>query len=298
MTPIRTTMIGFTALTGFAALALPAFAQNTSALATPHVVTAQDNMIKIAREQGFGFVELMAANPGTHPWVPGEGTVIMLPNHHLAPDGPRRGIVVNLADMRLYFFPEDGAPALSYPIGIGRQGWGTPLGHTKVVAKIVDPAWYPPASIRREKPDLPPVVPAGPDNPLGAFALDLGWDAYLIHGTNRPYGVGRRVSHGCLRLYPEDIADLFGRINVGTPVRVVDQPVKLRWIENALWLEIAPDLSQADAIEAGTRPPPVDVPDLNRAIRAVAGDKAAEIDWEQVGIAARERRGVPVAIIR
>lgn len=230
----------------------------------------EDTLLEVARRFGLGYVEMMAANPTLDPWLPGEGTKVSLPTRHLLPDAPRKGIVVNLGDMRLYHFHSDGT-VRSYPIGIGRQGAHTPLGHTTITLKREAPTWIPPASIRKEKPDLPAAIGPGPNNPLGDYALNLGWPSYVIHGTNRPYGIGRRVSHGCIRLYPEDIQDLFENVEVGTPVTVVDQPVKLGWWQGALYLEVHPDRSIADLIEQGRDIPPARLDDtLAKRIRAFA----------------------------
>lgn len=261
-----------------------------------------DTLLALARAHDLGFVELLAANPGVDPWLPGAGRALVLPTAHLVPRAPRRGIVINLADQRLYFFPAGGAP-VSYPAGIGRQGWETPELETRVVARRAAPTWCPPPSIRAEKADLPAVVPAGPANPLGDFALDLApgpqGGSYVIHGTNRPMGVGRRVSHGCIRLYPEDIAALFPRVAVGTPVRIVDQPVKLGRRGAMLYLEVHPTQAQADAIEAGRPPPPVPAPaDLAARVAGAAGPDLDRVDWAAVKRVVQERRGLPVAILR
>lgn len=193
----------------------------------------EDTLSDIARRFNLGYEEIVRANPGVDPWLPRAGTPIVLPTQFVLPDAPRSGIVINLAALRLYYFPprKKGEPqtVITHPIGIGRVGWSTPLGATKVTAKRANPVWYPPASVRREHAaegdPLPAKVPAGPDNPLGKFALNLGWPSYLIHGTNQPYGVGIRASHGCIRMYPEDIAALYDDIPVGTKVTVVNQPM-------------------------------------------------------------------------
>jgi L,D-transpeptidase ErfK/SrfK len=172
----------------------------------------------IGREFNLGYEEMRSANPGVDQWLPGEGTPIFLPTQSILPETPREGIVVNVPAMRLYYFTTEKAAAQgagellkvsSHPIGIGVEGWATPFGEAKVTQKIKDPVWYVPASIRKEHAErgdpLPSVVPAGPDNPLGEYALTLSLPSYLIHGTNKPAGVGMRSSHGCIRLYPEDI---------------------------------------------------------------------------------------------
>jgi L,D-transpeptidase ErfK/SrfK len=257
----------------------------------------EDTLLDLARENGLGYTEIVAANPGIDPWLPGRGTRVVLPKAHLLPDAPREGLVLNLADQRLYRFGPDGRLLDTAPIGIGSEGRGTPTGTTRVRAKRTDPTWYVPRSIRRERPELPAVVPPGPDNPLGRHALYLDWPAYLIHGTNEPWGIGRRVSAGCIRLYPEDVARLYPEVAVGTAVRVVDQPVKLgRW-EGALLLEVHPDQGQADALEKTGSFTPSLPPGLEQRVAEAAGDERERVDWARVEQAGLERRGYPVAVL-
>ncbi len=195
-------------------------------------VQNEETLRDIARAYDLGYDDIAAANPGVDPWTPEAGERVILPLAHVLPDGPREGIVINLAARRLFYYPPavEGDPqrVITHPIGIGREGWSTPLGKTEVAQKHVSPPWTVPASIRRERAaegdPLPAVVPPGPDNPLGTHALRLGWSSILIHGTNKPAGIGMRVSHGCIQLYPEDIVTLFADVPVGTPVTVVDQP--------------------------------------------------------------------------
>lgn len=257
--------------------------------------TPTDSFVELAQRHGVGYVELRAANPDVHPWLPGDGTEVLLPMQHVLPDAPKEGIVINLADLRLYWFPQEGA-ARSYPIAVGRQGWQTPDGTTRVTRKRRNPNWTPPASIREEKPWLPRVVPAGPDNPLGAHAIDLGWPAYLIHGTNRPAGVGRRVSHGCIRMYPEHVAELFAVVPVGTPVRVVSEPVKFGWMGGNLYMEAHQAGDEIDEVESKGRvaePGPLDFwPQLQE----VAGEALSRVNGPLVLKTLRARRGVPVRI--
>ncbi len=259
-----------------------------------------DTLLDVARASGLGYTEMIVANPGVDPWLPGEGTEVVLPTGHLLPDGAREGVLINLGDHRLYFFPGKGQPALSYPIGVGREGWATPLGQTTVLRKRKDPTWYPPPSVQAEKPDLPKVVPPGPDNPLGRHALYLGFESYLLHGTNRPWGVGRRVSHGCIRLYPEDIADLFKRVAVGTPVEIVDQTVKLAWIEGELYLEAHPETAQiAQMEESGVydRTPVDEIGDaFMNILRDRAGAAVDRLDWDRIREELGARSGIPVRV--
>jgi L,D-transpeptidase ErfK/SrfK len=216
------------------------------------VATYQDTLVEIARRSGVGLEQIERVNPDVDSWLPGAGTQVVVPSHYILPRAPRKGIVLNLPEMRLYYYPpqQPGRPqqVQTFPIGIGRMDWATPLGQTKIVSKTKDPAWRPPESIRREhaaKGDpLPLLVPAGPDNPLGAYAMGLGMPGYLIHGTNKPIGVGMRVSHGCIRMLPEDIAKLFPQVPVGTPVNIVNQPVKAGWYGGKLYLEVHPGLEE------------------------------------------------------
>lgn len=205
----------------------------------------EDTFVDIARTYNLGFDELVEANPGIDPWLPGEGTPVVLPTRFILPDAEQTGIVVNIASKRLFYFlppDEDGARAVvTHPIGIGREGSATPTGITAVKSKGRDPVWWPPASIRREYAaegnPLPSQVMPGPDNPLGKFVLVLEMPSYLIHGTNKPSGVGMRVSHGCVRLFPENIEALFEMVPVGEQVSLVNQPYLIAWHEGRLLLE-------------------------------------------------------------
>lgn len=217
-----------------------------------------DTLSDIARRFNLGYEEIVRANPKVDPWIPGEGTEVVLPTQFVLPDAPRDGIVVNLAELRLFYFPKRkaGEPqtVITHPIGIGKVGWVTPEGTTKVTGKKKNPVWTPPASVRKEHAEhgdpLPPgPVPAGPDNPLGAFAMTMGWQGYLIHGTNKPYGVGMRSSHGCLRLYPEDIALLFDDIPVGTQVHVVNQQMASGWRNGQLYVQVMPPPEEEQTAE-------------------------------------------------
>lgn len=213
----------------------------------------EDTLVDIARRHGLGYEDIVRANPGVNVWVPGEGTEVVLPTQFVLPPGPREGVVLNLAEYRLYYFPapKAGEPAYvkTYPISIGRMDWETPLGNTAVISKVRNPSWYVPQSVLQEHEEmgdpLPRIVPPGPDNPLGKFAMRLGLPGYLIHGTNRPAGVGMRVTHGCIRMFPEDIEYLFGKIDIDTPVRIINEPVKIGWVGDELVMEVHPVLEVA-----------------------------------------------------
>jgi len=205
-----------------------------------YAVRADDSLFEVARGFDLGYTAITAANPGVDPFVPDPGTRIVVPTEWILPDAPiRRGIVINLAEMRLFLIPpRDWGTISSFPIGVGDQGTETPVGKFSVVDKIRNPPWHVPESIRKERPDLPAVVPPGPDNPLGSRALRLSNRTLLIHGTNRPWGIGTRNTHGCIRLYEEDIARLFGMVDKGTPVVVVNQPVKVAAEGDRVFLEV------------------------------------------------------------
>ena len=233
-----------------------------SVIGRPQIVFAQaeDTLSYIAREYGLGYDELVAANPGVDPWLPGEGTPVLLPTQYVLPDVPREGIVLNVAAKRLFWFPEaaEGEPlrVYTYPVGIGREGWATPTGSAQVVAKAIDPVWYVPWSVQQEHAaagdPLPPTVPPGPDNPLGRHVLQLDMPGYLIHGTNKPYGVGMRVSHGCVRLYPENIEALYAMVGVGVPVTIVNEPYLVGALDGHLYFEGHAPLAD-DTVAPGTR---------------------------------------------
>lgn len=255
----------------------------------------EDTLHEIARRFDFGYVEMRAANPNVDPYVPGQGTRVFLPGLHLLPDAPRRGVVINLAELRLYWFPDDG-PAETHPIGIGREGFSTPVGSTSIVNKRENPTWTPTASMRERDPSLPVQVPPGPENPLGTRALYLGWPAYLIHGTNRPLGVGRRVSSGCIRLYPEDIEALYPKVPVGAQVTVVDQAVKFGWVSGELFVEVSPGQDFADEMAAvGTVDATLPDSVIGKA-HEIAAAGGRSISLPTLLQAALDRTGVPVRI--
>lgn len=255
---------------------------------------ADDDLYTLARQFDVGFVALLAANHGVDVWLPTENTQLIVPKAYILPDVPRQAIVINLSAQKLYFYPDD-AHVYIYPIGIGREGWQTPVGEMRIVRKKKDPVWVPPPSIRRDEPGLPDVVPAGPDNPMGAYALYLGTGSYAIHGTNKPYGIGKRSSHGCIRMYPEDIEELFQLVKEGVRVRIIDVPYALGWRGDKLYLSVNPTQDQADVIsEEYRKPEPVSLPEIYEFIkRRGAG---ADIDWYAVESAVSGQTGVPVKI--
>ena len=240
-----------------------------SVIGVPQVVftRAEDTFADIALEYGIGYDELLAANAGVDPWLPGANTAILLPTQFVIPDVPRAGVVLNIGSKRLYYFPADGIerdPAtgevtrqtvLTYPVGIGRVGWETPLGATTIVSKAKDPTWWVPASVREEHAamgdPLPSIVPPGPDNPLGTRVLKLDLPGYLIHGSNTPYGVGMRVSHGCVRLYQANIEYLYEIVPIGERVLIINEPYQLGRLDGK-WYQTHPPLED-DAIDPQLR---------------------------------------------
>ncbi len=259
------------------------------------VVVSQeaDTLLDIARRFDIGYNEIVAANPGVDPWLPGEGTEVVVPLRFLLPPAPWEGIVVNLAEMRLYYFPPPGRDqarrVITHPIGIGREGWETPLGRFKVIEKIAGPSWTMPAEMaaallaQGETPQR--LIPPGPDNPLGDYAMQLDAPGILIHGTNRPYSIGLRVSHGCLRMYPEDLAVLFPQITRGTPVRIIDQAFKLSREPDGLYLEAHAD----DA--AGNLTP------LVTQWVALGGGRLSDAQWQSLLDEAKRANGLPQRVV-
>ncbi len=318
------------ALLFFSVATLPAMAaiydlppEGQDVVGTVRTVIAryEDTLVDIAREHGLGYLDIVRANPSVSAWLPGEGTEIVLPNRFVLPPGPREGLVLNLAEYRMYYYPKpaagETAKVHTYPMSIGRMDWETPLGRTAIVAMAKNPAWYPPQSVRDEHAadgdPLPRIVPAGPDNPLGTRALRLGIPGYLIHGTNRPAGVGMRVSHGCVRMFPEDVEFLFERVRVNTVVRIIDAPVKLGWDGEALvaevhpLLEVPPQLSNESADQLAALDADVELPEVvslsknplthvtEQFIRVTAEDPGY-LDWDRIELLVEQSDGIPTIV--
>jgi L,D-transpeptidase ErfK/SrfK len=259
-----------------------------------------DTILDVARQYSLGYEEILRVNPGVDLWLPGDGTSILLPGRRLLPPGPHEGVIVNLAENRLYYFPKpkknEKPVVITYPVSVGKIDRETPLGSTSIVSKRKNPAWHPPESIRKEHAargePLPRVVPAGPDNPLGDFAmrLGLGDGTYLIHGTNNPVAVGMAVTHGCVRMYPEDIAALFPLVPVGTKVRLINEPVKLAQVNGELWLEAHPYVD----LEGQAVDPDFEV--LRQKLDRTLGSTLTAIHWEVVQATVQGAKGMPTLI--
>lgn len=256
----------------------------------------EETLLDIGRRYGVGYEEMVAANPGVDPWIPGAGTNILIPSQFILPDAPHEGIIVNLPEHRLYYYPkpQPGEPAMvvTYPVSVGKMDWKTPLGLTHVADKRVKPFWYPPESVRKEHAadgrPLPKAIPPGPDNPLGEFAMRLAvpGGAYLIHGTNLPAGVGMQVTHGCIRMFPEDIEKFFPTIAVGTPVRILHQPYKMGWLKEALYMEAHTPLAGEDVENQG-------LTNITRLLVAATRDRTVPIDWAGAERVFHQATGVP-----
>lgn len=263
-----------------------------------HTIQEGDNFLALAQRFRVGFNELVDANPDVDPWIPMKDSQIIIPTQYVLPNTERKGVVINLAELRLYQFHEQQgelASVSTYPISVGKGGrWETPLTYTRITSKIANPNWYPPASIRKEHEEkndpLPEVVPPGPDNPLGNYKLGLALSGYLIHGTNVPEGIGMRVTHGCIRLHPTGIEKLFNDVQVNTPVTIINQPYKVGWRENKLYVESHSEIEEQE--KAASR-------NLTEFVQMVVA-KTKEIEaetfevlWERGYKEARQKRGVP-----
>jgi L,D-transpeptidase ErfK/SrfK len=262
-------------------------------------IEGKETLYDVAAKYFIGYAQLIAANPGVDPWLPGTGTEITLPEWHILPGIAREGILLNTAELRLYYFPKDGSEPKTFPIGIGREGLYTPLGTTTIVSKTKDPSWRPTPRMRLENPKLPEVVEGGdPDNPLGAFALYLGWPSYRIHGTNMEKAIGRRASSGCIRMYKPEITWMYQNVAVGTKVTSINEPIKMAWIGKEFYVEAEPSDMQIDEIEYKNRQITVSIPDgIIEKIRAKAGDKVDKIDWEKVRTVLIQRTGLPTDVM-
>lgn len=256
-----------------------------------------ETLMDIGRRYNIGLQQLQEANPQIDPKQKlHAGVNVVIPNQYILPENSeRQGLVINLAEQRLYFFPKNKNEVIIEPVGIGREGkWQTPIGLTKITKKQIDPPWHPTNNVRQEAAKhgtpIPSVFPAGPNNPLGKYVLRLGWATYLIHGTNDPETVGGRVSAGCIRLLPDAIAKLFDDIEVGMPVRVINQPYKIGWLDNQLYLEAHQLLSENQPLLPATKAA------LVSTIMAKLTQVKALINWREVKQAVESGAGLPTKI--
>jgi L,D-transpeptidase ErfK/SrfK len=294
LTPARSALAGVAATMLASAALSPSTAQadvyrvdqTDSVIGTPFYVKTSEELtlLDIGRHFGSGYDEMKQANPDVDVWVPGDNKDVLVPDFHVLPDTPRDGLIMNLAEKRLYYYHSPTEVEV-FSVGIGRDGWETPVGTYSVIEKIKDPTWTPPASIRAEYEKrgetLPAVVPAGPENPLGAYAMRLSNPSYLIHGTNKPWGVGMPVSSGCTRMYPEDIEALFPKVPKGTTVRIVDQPYKVGWRGDQLFLEV--NIAEGATPKAAEQVIPA----------KLARADGVSVDWDEVRRALQDNSGLP-----
>lgn len=287
-----------------AAVALPAAADvftlppdDVDLVGEPRTIEAryEDTLLDIARRFNLGHDEIVIANPEVNRWLPGKDAAVFLPTQFILPRAERKGLVLNVPEMRIYYYPpaanQEKRVVVTHPVSIGRTDWSTPLGLTKITKKVEDPPWVPPKSIRLEAEErgtpLPEVIPPGPENPLGRYAMRLGLPGYLIHSTNRPFGIGMRVTHGCVRMYPEDIASLFSEVPVGTPVHIVNQFVKVGWLADSLFIEVHPPLEEDQGSRDKLMQTAMD------AVLEVIKDRPVNVDRKAIELAVQEQRGVP-----
>jgi L,D-transpeptidase ErfK/SrfK len=262
-----------------------------------------ETLLDVARRFQLGQTEIVRLNPDVDRWLVKKGEIVRLSNHRILPDTPHNGITLNIAEYRMYYYPptkkgEAPSQVMSFAHGVGRMDWKTPLGKTKVARKIMNPEWHPPESIRREHAangdPLPVVVPAGPHNPLGtrAFYLDLPGE-YRIHGTDidKINGIGMQITHGCVRMYPKDVEELYDLVAVGTPVYIVKQPIKVGWLDNVLYVEAHPDL-EGEETTLDQR--------FSAALRLIEkannNQTISEIDQAALNKALKQQSGEPIAI--
>lgn len=263
-------------------------------------VVSEDTLLDIARAHGLGYQDIKRVNPTVDTWLPGTNQEVILPSKYVLPMTSHDGIVLNIPEMRLYYFPKnkpgESSKVITYPLGIGRQGWQTPYIDTRIIEKKKHPSWHPPESIRAEHEalgdPLPKRIGPGPDNPLGDYAMRLGLPDYLIHGTNKPFGVGMRVSHGCIRLYPEDIEELFQLVELKTPVHIVNQPYKVGRLNDKIYLEAHPFLEE-DSEQFRDN-----LTSVVKMIVKLTDKDDYKIEWELAKQVIKEMSGVPIVIGR
>ena len=262
-----------------------------------------ETLLDVARRFLLGQTEIVRLNPDVDRWLVRKGEIVRLPNSRILPDSPHNGITLNISEYRMYYYPpakkgEKPRQVMSYAHGVGRQDWKTPLGQTKIARKIMNPEWHPPESIRREHAangdPLPVIVPPGPHNPLGSRALHLALPGeYRIHGTDidKINGIGMQITHGCVRMYPEDVEELYDLVSVGTPVYIVKQPIKAGWLDNVLYIEAHPDL-EGEETTLDQR--------FAMALRLIQkannSEEMPDFDQQALNKALKEQSGDPVAI--
>ncbi len=261
---------------------------------------ASDTLLDLARKYSVGYWEIQEANPKVDLWLPGQGTPITIPVRFIVPPVAHQGIVINLPQHRLFYFPKprrrDQPIVITYPVSPGEGNFPTPVGVTRIIRKVPHPIWIPTRHILAAHAaagdPIPKVWPAGPDNPMGEWALEttLSRGEIYIHGTNNPMAIGMSVTHGCVRLYPEDIAALYPVVRVGTPVIIVDEPVLASLQDGELYLEVHPPTSSNHV------PVPPDFDKISQIIDAAIGKNVVAVDWDKVRQVATQANGIPELI--
>lgn len=255
-----------------------------------------ESLVDLTMRYEMGYDELRWANPGINAWMLSDAKPIVLPTQFILPEGKRSGLVSNIPEMRTYYYLKDSDKVFIYPVGVGRMDWKTPLGSWSITRKQENPNWYPPESIRREHKEmgrgtLPSVVPAGPENPLGTRVLRLALPSYLLHGTNEQTGIGMRVTHGCMRFYPQHIEQLYDIVPTNTMVTFLNQPVKYGIAENDILIEVHPPLEEDNLSTAALK----EKAHAQLAEYLKAYPKAS-VNYDMVNLAVQQQTGIPVII--
>jgi len=271
-------------------------------------INYSESVPDIANRFKTGYQDLLIANPDSHNWMPEINSKYVIPSMYILPQKNYNGIILNLAELRIYYYMPssdlyEGTRVLTYPVGIGRLDWKTPLGETFIRYKVKNPDWYPPKSIIKEHEDdgeiLPRVVKSGPNNPLGAYALKLNVDGgYLLHGTNKKYGIGMKVSHGCIRLRNDDIKTIFHNVSIGTKVKIVDIPIKIGTYKNFLYMEVHAFNNQE--VYSNNQINLLTTNNIYKPVKPVMNFLDAnpdyKVNWKNVFKAYKESKGIPVII--
>jgi L,D-transpeptidase ErfK/SrfK len=251
----------------------------------------KDTLLDIARDYDLGYNQIVAANPDIDPWLPPNEELVLVPSAVILPqERLNSGIVVNIAEMRLYYFfsTDTHEYFLTAPIGIGKEGFLTQLGVYTIKSKAVNPTWVVPESIKEIEPDLPDKVPPGQDNPLGDYVFRLSQMKYAIHGTNKPWGIGRRVSHGCIRMYPEDVSVFYPIVSVGTVVHVIYEPIKVGWGDEKCWIQVFDDFdNRIDDLYSVA---------VNKISQLEITVGPLDVDSKAISKAIKNKTGVPTAV--
>lgn len=275
-------------------LPLPSHGNDIVGKIQTYITQPGDDIPKIAQHFEVTYTGLLEANPEVDPSNLKPGTALVIPSAYVLPNVPRKGIVVNVAELRLYYFPPHQKVVMTYPIGIGVQDWGTPLGEMKIIQKKEKPTWHIPPAVHAELAAkgfiLPNQIPPGPDNPLGDYMMRLSQPTYLIHGVVDPSTVGRRSSSGCIRMYPEDIEQLFSLTKVGTPVRIINEPYKAGWFNGKLYVESHMPLQEDQAQYS------VDKGLIVATVNDVLAKRDVTVDWDKIFLLSNEHLGLPESV--